>query len=167
MVKERTVKEVDKIINNKEFPPPKNFALASAWILADFKGINLKIFDVQKTSSLADYYVLASAQSTTAARSMTESVLYHLKRHQLLAQSVEGVENAEWILLDCGDIIVHIFQETIRSIFDLDHLWRENPVVSIPQEYYFTDRGKKIAGEGDGKDTEAIVDEESTDSYFS
>ena len=131
-------REVDKIALNKELEYPKNFALTSAWILADFKGINLKIIDMQQTSSLADYYILASVQNITTARSMAESIQFHLKRHGMPVRSAEGIESAEWILLDFGDLIVHVFQETIRDIFDLDHLWQERPTIPIPQEYYFS-----------------------------
>ena len=153
VARSHAIKAVDKIIQDKKTPSPKNFALASAWILADFKGINLKILDMQKTSSLADYYVLASAENTTTARAMAESIQFHMKRHNLPAQSVEGIENAQWILLDCGDIIVHVFQEAIRSVFDLDDLWRENPAVPIPQEYYFS------------RQEDTIIEEKSSD-YF-
>ena len=153
MVKGHSSKEIDKIIHNKKLEFPKNFALACARILADFKGINLKIIDMKKTSSLADYYVLASAENTTTARSMSEGIQFHLKRHQRPILSVEGVESAEWVLLDFGDLIVHVFQETIRDIFDLDHLWRDNPTVPIPQEYYFSDQ-------------ETESETESADPYF-
>ena len=159
MSTERITREIDKIVHDKKLPSPKNFALATAWILADLKGVNLKILDMRKTSSLADYYVLVNAENTTTARSMTERVQFHLKRHQLHSRSVEGVESAEWILIDCGDIIIHILQETSRDIFDLDNLWRENPIVPIPQEYYFSHQESVKEGEGE--------EEESTDSYFS
>ena len=154
MVRGHSDKKIDTIIHNKELKFPENIALACAWILADFKGINLKIIDMKKTSSLADYYILASAENTPKARSMSESIQFHLKRHDHPVRSAEGIENAEWILLDFGDLIVHIFQETIRDIFDLDDLWKENPTLPIPEEYYFSNE-------------ETPDEKESLDPYFS
>lgn len=133
--REKKFKEI-VVANESEFP--KNFALASAWTLADFKGINLKIIDMKETSSLSDYYILASAENTTAARSMAETLSSLLKKNGQSIRSLEGVEDAEWILIDCSDVIVHIFLESVREVFDLDNLWRENPQVKIPQEYYFS-----------------------------
>ncbi len=153
MSKEFAKKEVQKIIESNKEEYPKNIALASTWILADYKGLNLKIIDMQSTSSLADYYVLASSENTTAARAMAEAVQYHMKGISKFSTTVEGIEDAEWILIDLGDIIVHIFLENVRDIFDLDNLWRDNPTIEIPQEYYFNN--SNLATE---KDT--------TDQYF-
>lgn len=140
MASEYTVKEVDQIIKAQTDEYPKNFALAAAWVLADFKGINLKIIDMQGTSSLADYYVLASSENTTTSKSMASDIQMHFKRNGVSINSVEGTDDAEWILVDCGDLIVHIFLDTVREVFDLDNLWRENPQVEIPQEYYFSNK---------------------------
>ena len=146
-------KEVAKIVGNKQLAFPLNMALASAWILANFKGINLKIIDMQKTSSLADYHILSSTENPTTARAMAESLRFHLKRHDLPVCSTEGVEQAQWILLDCGDIIIHIFQEATRDVFDLDELWQQHLTVPIPQDYYFAN-------------PEVVTEQASGDEYF-
>lgn len=130
-------KEVTKIIEDKKYEFPLNLAMASAWILANFKGINLKIFET-KGSALCDYNVIASAQNTTQARSMIDEIQYALKQTGVTTYSLEGTTEAEWILLDMGDIIVHVFQENSRDIFDLDLLWKDYNQVQIPQEFYFS-----------------------------
>ncbi|MCY4644197.1 MAG: ribosome silencing factor [Bacteriovoracales bacterium] len=161
MTKTYMEKGFDRIVCDKELIFPKNTALAATWILAAFKGINLKIFDMRESSSLADYYVLGSAQNVTTARSMAEGLESHLKRHRYSARSIEGLESAQWILLDFGDMIIHIFQESVRDIFDLDELWKEYPSVPIPQEYYFS------RPEGSEEEEAHKVEEgETTEPYF-
>lgn len=131
-------KEVKKIITDLGKEYPKNFALAAAWILANFKGVNIKVFDVKESSSLCDYNIIASMQNTTQARAAIEELSGNFRNNDANIISVEGLSDAEWILLDAGDVIVHLFQETARDIFDLDHLWGEFPQIEIPQDYYFS-----------------------------
>ena len=131
--------EVKKIYDDKSLEFPKNMALASAWILGNKKGINLKILDVKGKSSLSDYFVLASAQNIIQARAMAEEILGQLRKHGAKSISIEGLESqADWILLDLGDILVHIFLDTSREVYDLDSLWSEADQVEIPQSYYFS-----------------------------
>ncbi|MBL6988271.1 MAG: ribosome silencing factor [Bacteriovoracaceae bacterium] len=129
--------EIKKIVQNKEYIFPLNFAMASAWLLGNMKGINLKILDVKGKSSLSDYFILASASNTTLARAMADELLFNLKLQGLKTISTEGVEEADWILLDLGDIIIHIFLESSRDFYNLDDLWREAGTISIPDSYYF------------------------------
>jgi ribosome-associated protein len=130
-------KEVSKIIEENKAEYPKNIALACAWVIANFKGINIKIFDVRGSSSLCDYNIIASAQNTTQARSIIDVLSPALKANNQEIKSLEGVHEADWILMDAGDVIVHLFVETSRDIFDLDNLWSKYDQVLIPKEYYF------------------------------
>ena len=127
--------EIQKVVSSEEYP--KNISLASAWIIAHFKGINIKIYDMQDSSSLCDYNIIASAENTTQARAMIDEIIKNLKPQNLDIISLEGMSDAEWILLDMGDVIIHIFQEISRDVFDLDSLWHKFDQVTIPQEYYF------------------------------
>ena len=72
MANEYIQSEVQKIMKDSKFEFPLNHAMASAWILANFKGEDLKVFNMKKTSSLCDYSILATAQNVTQARSMTD-----------------------------------------------------------------------------------------------
>lgn len=144
--------EIQKVIESK--PYPTNISLACAWVIAHFKGINIKIVDVQETSSLCDYNIIASAENTTQARAMIDEIVKSLKEHNLDIISLEGMGDAEWILLDMGDVIIHIFQEISREVFDLDSLWHGYSQIEIPQEYYF------------GQAQETKKEEDSTLNYF-
>lgn len=129
--------EVDKIMANGSYEFPLNHALSSAWIMASFKGDNLKIFDMRKSSSLCDFTVLATAQNATQARAMADEISVNLKGHEANILSYEGYEGADWILIDTGDIMVHIFNGPARDIYDLDLVFAKNPQVRIPEEFYY------------------------------
>lgn len=129
--------EVKKVITNTSFEFPLNHAMATAWILANFKGDNLKIFDMRKTTSLCDFSVIATAQNPTQARAMIDEVSTNLKQQGANIVSYEGYESADWILLDTGDIMVHVFNGPARDVYDLDMVYAKNPQVKIPEEFYF------------------------------
>lgn len=129
--------EVKKVITNDAFEFPLNHAMATAWILANFKGDNLKIFDMRKSSSLCDYAVIATAQNATQTRAMIDEVSVNLKQQGAHIVSYEGYESADWILLDTGDIMVHVFNGPARDVYDLDLIYAKNSQVKIPEEFYF------------------------------
>lgn len=129
--------EVKKVITNTSFEFPLNHAMATAWILANFKGDNLKIFDMRKSTSLCDFSVIATAQNPTQARAMIDEVSSNLKNQGANIVSYEGYESADWILLDTGDIMVHVFTGPARDVYDLDMVYAKNAQVKIPEEFYF------------------------------
>ncbi len=136
MNKEYILRETKKIFDSKEADHSKKSALAAAWVLASFKGVNLKIYDPAGLNPLADFFVIGSVQNSIQAKSCATSLEKMFKEHKVKVKSVEGLDDAEWVLVDTGDIIVHIFQEVHRDIFDLDSLWREYKQVEIPNEFY-------------------------------
>lgn len=144
--------EVKKVMGNFEFP--LNHAMASAWILANFKGDNLKIFDMKKSTSLCDFAVMATAQNATQARAMIDEVSVRLKECGANILSYEGYEGADWILLDTGDIMIHVFNGPARDVYDLDLVYAKNPQVKIPEEFYF------------GKPTEVSKEKADLNGYF-
>lgn len=147
MSKEYISKEVSKIIENSDYPYPLNLAMAGAWICGNFKGHNLKVLKVSNMSSLADYFVLASATNITQAQSMAETVLVELKKHGAKSVSKEGLPQTDWMLLDLGDIIVHIFLDISRDVYDLDGLWRDAPSVDIPHEFYYSSEEAEVSSQ--------------------
>jgi len=109
--------------------------------------------DVSKTSSLADYFILASATNSTQAKAMADTVITQLKKHGKQVLSKEGLHTtgSDWILIDLGSVIVHIFQEVARDIYGLEDLWKEAEYVSIPQHYY-TSGDDEVVREQDNRD---------------
>lgn len=143
------LKEVEKIIASET--APQNTALAVAWIIAHFKGINIKILDSKETSSLCDYNILASAENSIQARAMVDEIVKTMRKLGLEVLSQEGLAQSEWVLLDLGEIIVHIFQEVCRDTYDLDTLWANQPQVKIPQEYYFGQAPEEVKSTATGE----------------
>lgn len=130
--------EVKKVITNSAYEFPLNHAMASAWILANFKGDNLKVFDMRKSTSLCDYSIMATAQNATQARAMIDEVSANLKNQGASILSYEGYESADWILLDTGDVMIHVFTGPARDVYDLDSIYSRNAQVKIPEEFYFS-----------------------------
>jgi len=125
-------------MKNGDLAWPENFALATTWVLAHFKGEELKIIDVREKSSLCDFYVLVTKINGPQAHAMVDELSRQTKRQKCLVHDVEGDNDSAWILLDMGDVIVHIFSPEGRQTYDLDGLWNELPVVPVPKEYFFT-----------------------------
>ena len=157
MANEFVAKEVLKVFTETEGDAPRKAAMAAAWICAHFKMFNIKIYDVSESSSLSDYYVMCSSENPTQARSMIEELIPHFKKQEIYPLSQEGMTDAEWILLDLGDIILHVFQASAREIYSLDQLWAQYPTLEIPQSFFT----------GSGKDVEEQVETSADEkSYF-
>lgn len=128
-------KEFKKVLGSEN--TSQSMALAVAWIIAHFKGINIKIVDCKNSSSLCDYNIIASAENVVQAKSMIQEIVANARLAGIEIISQEGLSQGEWVLLDLGDVIIHIFQEICRDTYDLDSLWRDNELVKIPNEFYF------------------------------
>lgn len=143
-------KEVTAIIEDKTFESPLNLAMASAWIMGNFKGLNLKVLDLRNVSGIADFFVIGSASNPTQASAMAEEISHQMRLNNIEALSKEGLKtNTDWILLDYGDIIVHVFHEPSRTVYDLEHLYKNALNVDIPESYYFSTPESERKGGGD------------------
>ena len=143
-------KEVSEIIADKNFEAPLNIAMAAAWIMGNFKGLNLKILDLRKISGISDFFVIGSASNTTQASAMAEEISSQMRINGIEALSREGLKtNTDWILLDYGDIIVHVFHEPSRTVYDLEHLYKNALSVEIPESYYFSTPEEERKGGND------------------
>lgn len=94
-------------------------------ILESKKAFDLECLPVEEKTTLAEYFIIASANSTTQAKTLEDEVSYRLKEEEnILPLGVEGRESGRWILLDYGSVIVHIFHREERQFYDLDKLWK-------------------------------------------
>jgi ribosome-associated protein len=111
----------------------KERALLCAAYALDKKALRVRVLNVRGLSSLTDYLVIASGQSDRQVQAIAESVRLGLKQdHALPPLAVEGVREGRWILLDYGDVMVHVFHEPTRDYYDLDGLWHEALEVPVP-----------------------------------
>jgi len=88
--------------------------------LDDKKGI-----DIGKISSMADYFVIASANNDNQIQAMVDAVEENLQKIDVVPKSIEGQKRANWILMDYQDIVVHIFDVESRAFYDLDRIWSD------------------------------------------
>lgn len=137
MANDFLTKELTQILTDKRWEFPLNHAMAATYMLAHYKGENLKVFDM-KGSSMCDFNVIATAQNTMQARAMADEIARQFRAAGTELLSYEGYGSADWILIDTGDVIVHVFQENTRGAYDLDHVFGERPQVKIPEEFYFS-----------------------------
>jgi ribosome-associated protein len=98
------------------------------------KAIDLVVLDLQDIASFTDYFVITSGANERQVQAIADGVSDTLKKVGSPAARVEGYKTAEWILLDYGDFIVHVFEQKARSFYDLERLWRESKRVELPAE---------------------------------
>ena len=138
-------KEIEKIMDDeKNLPYPMNMAMSCAWILGNLKGVNLNIFNLQEKSSLCDYTVMAYATNLRQAQAMSLEIERQMKKRGQKVYSIEGSKEADWTLVDLGDVIIHILLETARDSYSLEKLWSDCEKVQIPSEYYFTNENENL-----------------------
>jgi ribosome-associated protein len=105
----------------------------------DKKALDVRILEIGRLSSIADYLVLATGRSDKQTQAIADSVRQGLKKFGK-ALDIEGVKEGNWIVIDYGDVIIHIFQEEMRRYYNLDELWSSAPEVEIPADYTWEDK---------------------------
>jgi ribosome-associated protein len=108
--------------------------LCAAYVLAK-KAFNVRILDVRKISSLTDFLVIASGSSDRQVSASAESVQLGMKKeHETMPIGIEGLNEGRWVLIDYGDVMVHIFHEPVRLFYDLDGLWCDAEEIPVKDE---------------------------------
>lgn len=98
------------------------------------KAINSVVLDLREIASFTDYFVITSGTNERQVQAISDGIVDTLKRAGSAAARLEGYKTAEWILLDYGDFVVHVFDEKARTFYDLERLWRESRRVELPPE---------------------------------
>jgi ribosome-associated protein len=99
-------------------------------VIADQKGENIVLLDIQDVSILADYFVLASTSSERQAKAILEDIKTKAKHeHGIKPLHIEGDATNGWVLLDYTDVVVHLFSHKMRDYYDLEGLWKEARVI--------------------------------------
>ncbi len=96
--------------------------------LEDVKAQDIRVYDTTKLSDLFDRVIIATGSSNRQTKSLAMSVRESVKEKGGDVISVEGMETGEWVLVDCGDIVVHILQPMLRSYYQLEGIWGSKPV---------------------------------------
>ncbi|HEY1755575.1 MAG TPA: ribosome silencing factor [Bryobacteraceae bacterium] len=91
---------------------------------------DVRILDLRDVTSFADYFVICSGTNSRQCQAIADGIQMHLKTLGEQANNIEGYKNAEWVLMDYGDYLVHVFSEKARAYYDLERLWRDAKTVT-------------------------------------
>ena len=97
----------------------------------DKRAADLSILDVRTVSSVTDYFLVCSGKSTTHVRTITDAIRQELKADGVRPMHAEGRPESGWVLLDYGDVLVHVFLEDTRAYYALERLWGDAPGVPL------------------------------------
>jgi ribosome-associated protein len=92
---------------------------------AEKKALDPTVLDLRGISSFTDFFLMFTGANRRQVQAISDEIVEQLKRNGSPAARVEGYQNAEWILIDYGDFVVHVFEEKARRFYDLERLWRE------------------------------------------
>lgn len=108
----------------------REWAISAARIADDKKGTDIVVLDVSSVLAITDYFVIASASNSRLVRTIAESVDEELHRGSgIRPLRVEGLREPSWVLLDYGDLVVHVFSDEMRKFYEIERLYRDVPVV--------------------------------------
>ncbi len=96
------------------------------------KAESVVILGVQELTSLADAFIICSGKSNRQVMAIAEHIKTSLKKQQMQALRIEGLKEGHWVLMDYGDVIIHIFYEPVRTLYDLEGLWADAPRLQTP-----------------------------------
>ncbi len=108
--------------------------------LADKKGTNIKALDVRGISPLTETMVFVTARSAKHAQALADEIMQKLAERKWEFFGVEGMQAGQWVLVDCNDVIVHVFQDEMRSLYNVEGLYSKAEALELPAGV--------IAGEG-------------------
>ncbi|OFZ20357.1 MAG: ribosome silencing factor [Bdellovibrionales bacterium GWB1_55_8] len=116
--------------------PSREKALLCARAAIDKKSENVKVLDLTDISGFTDYFVICSGQSDRQVQAIADAVNHAMGSAGRELLSSEGYGEGRWVLMDFGDIVVHVFLDALREYYDLEALWGDAPRVKIPSEFY-------------------------------
>ena len=111
----------------------KMMAQIACKAIYDKKGQDIKVIDIHTVSVIADYFVIASGTNSNQVQAIVDNVEEQLGRAGFEAKQIEGNRNSSWILMDYGDVIVHVFDEENRLFYDLERIWRDGKVLEMDE----------------------------------
>ncbi len=115
--------------------------LAALDAASDKKALEMVVLDLRAIASFTDYFLITSGTNARQVQAIADEIVERLKKLGTRAQRVEGYQTAEWVLVDYGDFIVHVFENKARQFYDLERLWRDAARVALPDELAREDGG--------------------------
>jgi ribosome-associated protein len=113
---------------------PLDKALICVDIIRERKATDLVLFEVGTLTSIADYFLIASGKSSRQVNAIAQHLQSRMKEEGFTRFGVEGERDGHWILVDYGDVVIHLFYQPVREFYDLEGLWVEAPRVNIDRD---------------------------------
>lgn len=121
----------------------RDLAIGVAQIADSMRGVDVTILDVGSTLAITDYFVIASGTSIRQLKAMSEEIVKSLKRQGVQRLFMSGQQDGGWILIDFGEIVVHLFSRDARSHYQLEALWKDAEVLAWEGEETSIDTTRK------------------------
>ena len=112
----------------------KKRAVRMAELANDKKAVDTVVLELKELSTIADYFVICSGDNTAQIRAIAESIDEYFSKKKIFPIGKEGLDFARWILIDYGDIVVHIFNQEARGYYDLEKFWIDAPRIDINEQ---------------------------------
>ena len=101
--------------------------------LEDKKGEDIKIIDISGVSVIADYFIIASGTNRNQVQTLVDNTQEALHKAGYESKQIEGYQSGDWILMDYGDIIIHVFSQENRLFYNLERIWRDGKNIAIEE----------------------------------
>jgi ribosome-associated protein len=93
------------------------------------KAVDVRVLELKGVSIIADYFIICPGESTTQVRAIAEAIEESFSKKGIRPLGIEGLNNSRWVLMDYGDVIIHIFEEETRAYYQLEKLWLDAPTI--------------------------------------
>ena len=103
-------------------------------IIKERKALDPVMFEVGQLISISDYFIIASGSSSRQIQAISRHLQKRMREEGFRAYGIEGEQEGHWVLLDYGDVVVHLFYQPYREIYDLESLWIEAPRINLEDE---------------------------------
>ncbi|TAL26860.1 MAG: ribosome silencing factor [Nitrospirae bacterium] len=111
-------------------------ALAAAHLALGKKAKDVLVLELKALTIIADYFVICSGESTTQVKAIADAIREGFSKNRIHALGIEGLSHGRWVLMDYGDVIVHIFDEETRAYYQLEKLWLDAPRIPVEEKGY-------------------------------
>ena len=112
----------------------KDLAIQAAKAALEKKALDVTVLDLSGLTVIADYFVICSGESTTQVKAVAEFIEQEFAQKRIRPLGVEGAAHSHWILLDYGDVIIHVFEKETRAYYNLEKLWMDAKTIEIDED---------------------------------
>jgi len=102
-------------------------ALLALRIINERKGVDPVLFEVGKLTTIADYFLIVGGNSSRQVQAISQHLNKRLRKKGIKTYGIEGEQEGHWVLMDYGDLVVHVFYQPVRQLYDLEGLWIDAP----------------------------------------